>query len=111
MATERLQKIIANAGIASRRKAEQLITGGAVTVNGQVVTELGTKADSDVDFVKVNGKLIRGAQKKFWSRACRSDGGSSRQVRRTRQDASTAMAPKPMMDSMKSRPNSRSQAK
>src|SRR5438067_13186728 len=66
MATERLQKIIANAGIASRRKAEQLITGGAVTVNGQVVTELGTNADTDVDYVKVNGKLIRGAQKNVY---------------------------------------------
>ena len=66
MTTERLQKIIANAGIASRRKAEQLITGGAVTVNGQVVTELGTKADSDVDYVKGNGKLIRGAQKNIY---------------------------------------------
>ena len=66
MATERLQKIIANAGIASRRKAEQLITSGAVTVNGKVVTELGTKADSDVDYVKVNGKLVRGTQKNVY---------------------------------------------
>src|ERR1700722_5914042 len=45
MPTERLQKIIAAAGIASRRKAEQFIAGGLVSVNGQVVTELGTKAD------------------------------------------------------------------
>src|SRR5256885_51682 len=66
MATERLQKIIANAGIASRRKAEELITGGAVTVNGKVVTELGTKADPDVDYVKVNGKLLRGGQKNIY---------------------------------------------
>ena len=46
MPAERLQKIIAAAGIASRRKAEQLIAGGLVSVNGQVVTELGSKADS-----------------------------------------------------------------
>src|SRR5438270_507788 len=66
MAIERLQKVIANAGIASRRKAEELISGGAVTVNGKVVTELGTKADPDVDYVKVNGKLLRGTQKNIY---------------------------------------------
>jgi len=55
---ERLQKIIAAAGIASRRKAEELIAGGLVSVNGQTVTALGTKADPDHDHIKVNGKLI-----------------------------------------------------
>ncbi len=55
---ERLQKIIAAAGIASRRKAEGLIISGAVTVNGQVVTELGAKADPERDHIKVHGKLI-----------------------------------------------------
>lgn len=55
---ERLQKLIAAAGIASRRHAEQLIAGGEVTVNGQVVTELGTKADPEKDHIKVRGKLI-----------------------------------------------------
>jgi 23S rRNA pseudouridine2605 synthase len=55
---ERLQKLIANAGIASRRHAEQLITAGEVTVNGKVVTELGTKADPEKDHIKVRGKLI-----------------------------------------------------
>jgi 23S rRNA pseudouridine2605 synthase len=55
---ERLQKIIAAAGIASRRHAEDLITAGSVTVNGKVVTELGTKADPAKDHIKVNGKLI-----------------------------------------------------
>jgi pseudouridine synthase len=55
---ERLQKIIATAGIASRRHAEQLITAGEVTVNGKVITELGTKADPEVDHIKVRGKLI-----------------------------------------------------
>lgn len=63
MPQERLQKIIAAAGIASRRKAEELITGGLVSVNGQVVTELGTKADADSDHIRVAGKLLKGAQK------------------------------------------------
>ncbi len=56
---ERLQKIIARAGMASRRKAEELILAGRVTVNGQVVTELGSRADALRDHVKVNGKLLR----------------------------------------------------
>jgi 23S rRNA pseudouridine2605 synthase len=55
---QRLQKLIAAAGIASRRHAEELIAAGRVTVNGEVVTELGTKADPEKDHIKVNGKLI-----------------------------------------------------
>ena len=55
---ERIQKIIANAGIASRRAAEEMMRRGEVTVNGQVVTELGTKADPERDHIKVQGKLI-----------------------------------------------------
>jgi len=55
---ERLQKIIAAAGIASRRKAEELILAGQVSVNGKTVKELGTKADPEKDHVKVGGKLI-----------------------------------------------------
>lgn len=55
---ERLQKIIARAGLASRRKAEELILAGHVTVNGQRVTTLGSKADPERDHIKVNGKLI-----------------------------------------------------
>lgn len=55
---ERLQKLIAAAGIASRRHAEEMITAGLVTVNGQVVTELGTRADISRDHIKVRGKLI-----------------------------------------------------
>lgn len=55
---ERLQKLIAAAGVTSRRHAEQLITAGEVTVNGKVVTELGTKADPSTDHIKVRGKLI-----------------------------------------------------
>ena len=61
MPAERLQKIIAAAGIASRRKSEQLITGGLVSVNGAVVTELGSKADPETDHIRVNGKLLKGA--------------------------------------------------
>jgi 23S rRNA pseudouridine2605 synthase len=56
---ERLQKIIARAGVASRRRAEQFITSGMVTVNGQTVTGLGTKADPARDHIKVRGKLLR----------------------------------------------------
>ena len=56
---ERLQKIIARAGLASRRHAEELITSGLVTVNGQTVTELGSKADPSRDHIKVSGKLLR----------------------------------------------------
>jgi 23S rRNA pseudouridine2605 synthase len=56
---ERLQKIIARAGIASRRHAEELIKSGLVTVNGQTITELGSKADESRDHIKVQGKLLR----------------------------------------------------
>jgi 23S rRNA pseudouridine2605 synthase len=60
---ERLQKIIAAAGVASRRKAEELITQGRVSVNGHTVTELGSKADLATDHIKVDGKLLRGAER------------------------------------------------
>ncbi len=63
MPAERLQKIIAAAGIASRRKAEELITGGLVSVNGHIVSELGSKADPATDHIKVNGKLLQGAER------------------------------------------------
>ncbi len=59
MPEERLQKIISRAGVASRRKAEELIVGGLVTVNGKVVMELGSKADLENDHIKVDGKLLR----------------------------------------------------
>ena len=55
---QRLQKLIAAAGIASRRHAEELITSGKVSVNGKVVIELGAKADPTRDHIKVNGRLI-----------------------------------------------------
>lgn len=54
---ERLQKVIANSGITSRRKAEELIKEGKVEVNGVVITELGTKVSSN-DIILVNGKTI-----------------------------------------------------
>lgn len=56
---ERLQKIISAAGITSRRASEELITKGQVSVNGVVVTELGTKADPTKDKITVNGKLLQ----------------------------------------------------
>jgi 23S rRNA pseudouridine2605 synthase len=63
MPAERLQKIIAAAGVASRRKAEELITAGRVLVNGQVVLQLGTKADPDHDHIRVDGKLLQGPER------------------------------------------------
>src|SRR5262252_6766916 len=60
---ERLQKLIAAAGIASRRHAEELITSGRVTVNGKVVDALGAKANPETDHIKVNGRLINPALK------------------------------------------------
>ncbi|HEX7151050.1 MAG TPA: pseudouridine synthase [Thermoanaerobaculia bacterium] len=62
MEQERLQKIIAHAGFASRREAEEMIRTGRVTVNGKVVTELGSRADASRDHVKVDGKLITHAE-------------------------------------------------
>ena len=60
---ERLQKILAAAGIASRRSAESLIEQGRVQVNGKVVTVLGTKADLGRDHIRVDGKLLQGAER------------------------------------------------
>jgi 23S rRNA pseudouridine2605 synthase len=58
---ERLQKILARAGVASRRAAEQLILDGRVSVNGVVTRELGTKADAARDDVRVDGTRLRAA--------------------------------------------------
>jgi 23S rRNA pseudouridine2605 synthase len=66
MPSERLQKIIAAAGIASRRSAEKLIASGAVSVNGTMVTELGSKADPEHDHIRVNGKLLHGAERQVY---------------------------------------------
>jgi 23S rRNA pseudouridine2605 synthase len=63
MPAERLQKIIAAAGVASRRKAEELIASGRVVVNGNIVRELGTKADPEHDHIRVDGKLLQGPER------------------------------------------------
>ena len=55
---ERLQKILAAAGVASRRKAEKLILDGRVAVNGKIVTEIGSKADPTADALTVDGKPL-----------------------------------------------------
>jgi 23S rRNA pseudouridine2605 synthase len=60
---ERLQKIIARAGIASRRHAEQLILSGQVRVNGKVVTELGTKADAATDRIEAAGRTVKHSER------------------------------------------------
>src|SRR2546429_95450 len=63
---ERLQKIIARAGVASRRHAEQLILSGQVRVNGRVVTELGTKADAATDRIEAAGRVVKGAERRVY---------------------------------------------
>jgi 23S rRNA pseudouridine2605 synthase len=63
---ERLQKILAHASIASRRKAEELIAQGRVSVNGHIVSELGSKADPEEDVIKVDGKKIRLASRNVY---------------------------------------------
>jgi pseudouridine synthase len=63
MPEERLQKILAHAGVASRRKAEQLIVEGRVTVNGAAITELGSKADLARDHIKVDGKRVHAPER------------------------------------------------
>ena len=62
---ERLQKRIAESGITSRRKAEELIISGKVKVNGQIVTELGTKV-SEKDQIEVNNQLITKENKEYY---------------------------------------------
>jgi 23S rRNA pseudouridine2605 synthase len=66
MASERLQKYLAGAGITSRRKAEALITAGRVKVNEKVVTELGTKIDPGKDLVTVDGGLVEAPEQKTY---------------------------------------------
>jgi 23S rRNA pseudouridine2605 synthase len=61
MPPTRLQKILSAAGIASRRSAETLIAEGRVTVNGQTVSELGSKADPDADDIRVDGRRVKTA--------------------------------------------------
>jgi 23S rRNA pseudouridine2605 synthase len=56
---ERLQKVLSRAGVASRRAAERLLLEGRVTVNGDVVRELGSKADPETDVIEVDGARVR----------------------------------------------------
>lgn len=63
MPVERLQKILAAAGVASRRKAEEIILAGRVSVNGAIVTELGTKADPSKDTILLDGKPLQSRQR------------------------------------------------
>jgi 23S rRNA pseudouridine2605 synthase len=63
---KRIQKIIASAGLASRRKAEVLMQQGRVTVNGKIVTHLGAKANPERDHIKVDGKTIRELARKVY---------------------------------------------
>jgi pseudouridine synthase len=65
VADERLQKLIARAGIASRRAAEELIASGRVTVNGEVAKELGAKANPQTDRITVDGKVLALGEKTF----------------------------------------------
>ena len=62
---ERLQKILSQAGVASRRAAEEFIRQGRVTVNGTTVRELGTKADAAADDIRVDGRRIRVARHRY----------------------------------------------
>lgn len=66
MEEERLQKYLANSGIASRRKAEEYILAGKVKVNGQIVTELGTKVNPDKDIIEFEGKRVNNDKKKVY---------------------------------------------
>lgn len=66
MEEERLQKYLANSGIASRRKAEEYILAGKVKVNGEVVAELGTKVNLDKDVIEFEGKRVNNDKKKVY---------------------------------------------
>lgn len=63
---ERLQKILSRAGISSRRAAETMITEGRISVNGQTVIELGSKADPDTDIIKLDGKPVVISKKRVY---------------------------------------------
>lgn len=62
---ERLQKVLAHAGVASRRKCEEWIQQGRVSVNGRIVTKLGVKVDPNKDIIEVDGRVIRSEQKVY----------------------------------------------
>jgi 23S rRNA pseudouridine2605 synthase len=71
---DRLQKILSQAGIASRRHAEQMILEGRVTVNGTVVSELGSKADLGQDRIKVDGRLLHPPKRQVYLALNKPDG-------------------------------------
>jgi 23S rRNA pseudouridine2605 synthase len=71
MAEERLQKILSQAGVASRRQAEKIMAEGRVVVNGAVITELGSKADIERDHIKVDGKLIHAPKRQVYVALCK----------------------------------------
>ncbi len=62
----RLQKYLANAGIASRRASEKLISDGRVSVNGEIVREMGIQIDEDFDTVSVDGSVVKNEEKKYY---------------------------------------------
>ena len=62
----RLQKFLANCGVASRRKAEELIAKGQVSVNGEIVREMGVQIDEDNDIIEFNGQRVRSANKMIY---------------------------------------------
>ena len=64
--SERLQKILAKAGIASRRRAEEMIKDGRVRVDGRVVTEMGTRVDPDSQVIECNGTVVSAPEKKVY---------------------------------------------
>ena len=63
---QRLQKILSTAGVASRRAAESYITDGRVSVNGETITELGSKADPETDDIRVDGRRIKSARRRLY---------------------------------------------
>jgi len=71
---DRLQKILSQAGIASRRHAEQMILEGRVTVNGTVISELGSKADFERDRIKVDGRLVHPPRRHVYIALNKPDG-------------------------------------
>jgi 23S rRNA pseudouridine2605 synthase len=66
MPEERLQKILSHAGVTSRRQAEKYIVEGRVTVNGAIITELGSKADLETDHIKVDGRLLKAPKNQIY---------------------------------------------
>ena len=62
----RLQKYLANAGVASRRAAEKIISEGRVSVNGEIIREMGVQIDEDYDIIEVDGVRVKNDEKKYY---------------------------------------------